>query len=196
MKNELVIYTDCSHYRKVGSWSVLFQTEDDPIIISGICPEYVSTAAQGEAYAIFKAIGLAKKLFPLQKNLKINTDCSGLCFVLKPDAMPQRSAINRMLQQQILKLLNQNHYSWEVLFVRGHQKVASEESKYNDLVDLHARLVRRKSQKMNSKPKTGLILSMKSWIKMAPAIGFSNGLLFRVLEKLYSPVMNPETVGL
>jgi hypothetical protein len=189
---ELMIYTDCSFLRKFGSWSVLFHTADEPLIISGISPEYISTAAQGEAYAIFKAVTLAKQLFPEQKNLKIFTDCIGLCFVLARNARPQRNSVNRMIQQGILKLLLEGGYEWDVSFVPSHQKGTQDLSiVYNNLVDAHAKKIRRKNQS-----KGDVVFRNKSrrkkvsrWITES---GLSHPLFFKILEFFFSPQISPE----
>jgi hypothetical protein len=184
--NELTVYTDCSHYKKVGSWSVLLKSDDDQLIISGICPQYVQTAAQGEAYAVFKSIELAKTLFPNHKKLKIHTDCIGLCFVLQKTANPQKSSVNRMIQNAILTNLVRWGYEWEVLFVRSHQGDNLVSSVYNDLVDTHARKIRKKNQNQNKTTR------IQRYLKKLTYFGLSNYYYFRFMERVFLPKASAE----
>ena len=181
-----MIFTDSSHYRGVGSWSVLFKSEEN-LIISGICPQYVITAAQGEAYAVFKAVELAKTLFPQNKRIRIHTDCIGLCSVLQKSSIPQKNPINRMIQQAILKRLIQNQYEWTIAFVRSHQDLDDLSSVCNNLVDLHARRIRRKNQ--NNQPNNGYFSRVLEWFHQ---MGFSHPFYFKLLEKTFCSKVTPE----
>jgi hypothetical protein len=187
----LVIYTDCSFLRKFGSWSVLFHTDEEPLIISGISPEYITTAAQGEAYAIFKAVSLSKQIYPNRKKLKIYTDCIGLCFVLTSEAKPQKHSVNRMIQQGVVKLLVENGYEWEVVFVPSHQRNEQDISAiYNNLVDAHAKKIRRENQKIGDivfKDKS-IMKNISRWITES---GLSHPLFFKILEKIFNPEVMP-----
>ena len=182
---ELKIFTDCSHHKKIGSWSVLFHSGkgEENLVISGICPNYISTAAQGETYAVFKGVELAKKIFPKHSKLKIYTDCIGLLNVLKPTAKSQKHPVNRMIQQSVIKKLSTGGYDYEILFVRGHQlNKVSNEALYNNIVDEHARKIRRKNQNPIQN-KNGIIRILYSFI---PYVKVFHSHFFQVLE-----VVNP-----
>ena len=197
MNQELIIYTDCSHYRKMGSWSVLFQFGDESMVISGICPHYIKTAVQGETYAVIKAVELAENLYPKYNKVKIYTDCIGLCYTLRQTAKPQKNAIIRMLQKSAIQKLA-IYEAYSIIHVKSHQYKNIEEceaSFYNNIVDNSARMLRHKTQnRFRGQKKSWIHWFMDKFIPYTAIIGKTYA--FRILEMAYHEKTMTETKAL